>query len=723
MKKTFILLALLAAPLFGGAQTIRESGGWFESGYITFSLSDDAASYHVYCKPVGGEYRKLDDALVRNYGTYGRADAVGIAAGEYVFKVVPVDAEGSEMERLAAESSAVEVRAYDRSGFAFTGGMSPGAYNSDGTLKPNTVVLYVTDKNKDAVKLDVVTSSKGATTVCTGIQNILTGFKKGYDSRCLAIRLIGQVGVPSVSSKGDLEIDMGGKTVCPGITLEGIGCDATADGWGIRIKNATSVEIRNIGVINCSSSEGDNIGLQQENKYIWVHNNDLFYGNAGSDADQAKGDGALDCKRSTLVTLSYNHFWDCGKCNLLGLKDENDQMYVCYHHNWFDHSDSRHPRIRSFSCHVYNNYFDGCAKYGVGACMASSVFVENNYFRNTSRPMMISMQGTDIASGEGTFSSEDGGMIKAYGNVFAERSSSFRFVSWQDNHVEFDAYVAASRDEKVPAEVKTKKGGTGYNNFDTDAAIMFDYTPDAAEDVPTILAGAYGAGRMQHGDLQWTFNNAVDDADYSVNKALKAAVTGYRTSLVGLFTDDGEVSGGGDEGSGEGEEGGGEVNPPAIPTGGYECYFTDRKPSNPFYTISGNCSNSHGSATINGVTHTDCLKMETKTSIKFTIAEEMTLTLVFADGSVPNIKIDGEKVSASGSSIITRTLLAGAHELTKADSHYLFYINLTGGSSAVKILTADDEGDAPLYDLQGRRVVRPQSGNVYIRNGKKFLKR
>lgn len=716
-------MALLAAPLFGGAQTIHESGGWFESGYVTFSLSDDAASYHVYCKPVGGEYRKLDDALVRNYGTYGRADAVGIAAGEYVFKVVPVDAEGSEMETLAAESSAVEVRAYDRSGFAFTDGMSPGAYNSDGTLKPNTVVLYVTDKNKDAVTLDVVTSSKGATTVCTGIQNILTGFKKGYDSRCLAIRLIGQVGVPSVSSKGDLEIDMGGKTVCPGITLEGIGCDATADGWGIRLKNATSVEIRNIGVINCSSSEGDNIGLQQENKYIWVHNNDLFYGNAGSDADQAKGDGALDCKRSTLVTLSYNHFWDCGKCNLLGLKGENDQMYVCYHHNWFDHSDSRHPRIRSFSCHVYNNYFDGCAKYGVGACMASSVFVENNYFRNTSRPMMISMQGTDIASGEGTFSSEDGGMIKAYGNVFAERSSSFQFVSWQDNPVAFDAYVAASRDEKVPAEVKTKKGGTGYNNFDTDAAIMFDYTPDAAEDVPTILSGAYGAGRMQHGDLQWTFNNAVDDADYSVNKALKAAVTGYRTSLVGLFTDDGEVSGGGNEGSGEGGEGGGEVNPPAIPTDGYECYFTGQKPSNPFYAISGNCSNSHGSATINGVTHTDCLKMESKTSIKFTIAEEMTLTLVFADGSVPNIKIDGEKVSASGSSIITRTLPAGAHELTKADSHYLFYINLSGGSSAVKILTADDEDDAPLYDLQGRRVVRPQSGNVYIRNGKKFLKR
>jgi pectate lyase len=60
--------------------------------------------------------------------------------------------------------------------------------------------------------------------------------------------------------------------------------------------------------MNCDSSEGDNIGMQQNNSYIWVHNNDLFYGHAGSDADQIKGDGALDNKGTSYATYSYNHF-------------------------------------------------------------------------------------------------------------------------------------------------------------------------------------------------------------------------------------------------------------------------------------------------------------------------------------------------------------------------------------------------------------------------------
>lgn len=105
------------------------------------------------------------------------------------------------------------------------------------------------------------------------------------------------------------------------------------------------------------------------------------------------------------ITVSYNHFYDCGKTSLGGMKSETTDCWMTYHHNWFDHSDSRHPRIRTAFYHVYNNYFDGVSKYGVGVTTGGSSFVEANYFRNCKYPMLISKQGTD-AEGDGTFSGE-----------------------------------------------------------------------------------------------------------------------------------------------------------------------------------------------------------------------------------------------------------------------------------------------------------------------------
>ena len=84
-----------------GKVKILEVQGWQESAYVKWELFSGATSYMVYIK--GGQYTdwtKLDDPLVRNYGTYGRADAVGLmAASNYELKVVPVlgdAAEGSE---------------------------------------------------------------------------------------------------------------------------------------------------------------------------------------------------------------------------------------------------------------------------------------------------------------------------------------------------------------------------------------------------------------------------------------------------------------------------------------------------------------------------------------------------------------------------------------------------------------------------------------------------
>ena len=672
--------------------TLKAAQSWLQSAFVEWLPYEDATTYNVYVK--GGQYSdftKIDEQLVRDYGTYCRADAMGLRAGSYQLKVVPV-VNGEEKTEAANVAEDLTVRAHDRSGYAFNTSKTPGAYNADGTLKSNAQIIYITDANKDNVPCKVnVNGANKDMTECTGLQGILTGLKKGNETRPFVFRILGNVGIPSTGDKGDIVIDMNGKDACAGITIEGVGNDAVANGWGIRLKGARYAEVSNIGFMNCSSNEGDNVGLQQDNEHIWVHNCDMFYGNAGSDADQAKGDGALDCKKSNYVTFSYNHFWDNGKCNLLGLSEGSaDKYFITYHHNWYDHSDSRHPRVRYYTAHVYNNYYDGNAKYGVGSTLGSSVFVENNYFRNTNKPMMISQQGTDIASDpDGTFSGEAGGIIKAYGNAFVDMKS-LRFVPYSsENSVEFDAYVASSRDEKVPETVTSKKGGNKYNNFDT-ASDMYTYALDQAEDVPAVVAGQFGAGRVQHGDFQWSFNNSVDDASYDINADLKKAVTNYKSSLVKVFGNvDGAVDGGsgsGDSGSGDsgsGDSGSGDTGSgdsgsgtetPSV-EGTVLVTFTGKTPSSSIVTVSGSYSTSKGTATIDGTAYTTCVKMETNTSISLTLDKEVNATFYFADTETASMVLDGNKITATGSTYTT-TLESGSHTIAKDKSVNLFGIKL-----------------------------------------------
>ena len=510
-----------------------ESAGYGEGAYAEWAPVSNAAGYNVYC-----DGTQIDSMLIRQYSGYFRADAVGLKAGSHTLKVVPV-INGSADTSKASEVK-VTSTALDRTGFAFNGQNGAcGAYNADGTLKSDAVVLYVTESTKDTVSMDVVTSSKGATTATTGIQNIFNALKKGYETRPVCIRIIGTVTDPSVTDKGDITVDGGGK-YSAGMTIEGIGEDATVNGFGFRVKNMSNLEMRNIGVMLVDSDEGDNISLQQGNDHVWVHNCDFFYGEAGGDSDQAKGDGALDCKKSTYITFSYNHFWDSGKCNLLGLSEgTTDDLYITYHHNWYDHSDSRHPRVRYYSAHVYNNYYDGNSKYGMGSTLGSSIFSENNYFRNCKYPMLTSMQGSDIATGAGTFSSEDGGVIKAYGNYMTGQKA---FVPYSQNSTEYDAYVASSKTEAVPSSVKSKQGGNSYNNFDT-SSVMYSYTADAASDVPSKVMA--NAGRLNGGDFSFTFTSS-DDESYAVNTSLMSALRSYKTSVVaigsGFKEDTGSVS-------------------------------------------------------------------------------------------------------------------------------------------------------------------------------------
>ena len=542
MKKLLFLglLSCLTLLAHAGVVQIIDARGWLESAYVNFTLSDDAKTYHVYIK--GGQYAdytKIDDQLVRNYGTFGRADVVGLQAGTYTMKVVPV-ADGKELTEQENTTADLEVRNYSREGFAFLNGCpAPGAYNSDGTLKSGAKVFYVTKNTAKTITTTVKTGSKDSNiTTCTGIQTIIDAYQKGYDTTPIAFRFIGLItkddldkissseeGLQVKGKKADSELNM---------TFEGIGDDATIHGFGFLVRNAKSVEFRNFGIMRCMD---DCISLDTDNSNIWIHHTDQFYGKHGS-GDHAKGDGATDVKSdSKYITVSYNHYWDTGKSNMFGMKSESGPNYISYDHNWFDHSDSRHPRVRTMSVHVWNNYFDNCAKYGVGATSGASVFVENNYFLKTKKPILASLQGTD-ALGSGTFSGENGGMIKSYGNYFDKTIANFKYYTQNaPASTGYDAYETATRDEQVPETEVTRQGGTKYNNFDTDASLMYTYTPVPAEEVPILVTGYYGAGRMNHGDFTYTFKDNVgnDDTDSAYDTTLGSMLDNYQSSFVGFF--------------------------------------------------------------------------------------------------------------------------------------------------------------------------------------------
>ncbi len=670
--------------------SITESKGWQESAYAKWQLLSDAKSYHVYVK--GGQYAdytKVDNQLVRNYGTYGRVDVVGLKAGNYSLKVVAVDADGAEMSAYGIADN-LKVVNYDRQGFAHKGvSDGVGAYNNDGTLKAGAKVLYVTKNTFNTVKCTLKKDDKGGTEEYTGIGLILKAKQKGNDTTPLAVRVIGEITDADAATSQRLSDQKGlllkgndAKTTM-NVTIEGVGEDACFRGFGLGIVNGTGVEVRNMAYFLQGASD-DNMEIKGT-QHVWVHNCDYFYGAKGS-GDHGKGDGSLDSKDcASFCTFSYNHYHDTGKSNLCGMKSETTDNLICYHHNWFDHSDSRHPRVRTSSVHVWNNYYDGVAKYGVGVTMGASVFVESNYFRNTKYPMMISMQGTD-AKGDGTFSSENGGVLKAYGNVFAEKSKNFSYITWKDSNTSFDAYEVATPSETVPSSVVAKAGATSYNNFDTDASKMYAYTPDAAVDVPAKVTGFYGAGRLNQGDIHYTFNNATDDADYGRCEGLDAILAAYKTSLVGVFGDENASSGESGSGDNPGDNIGGEVTPVE---GTVLCTFTRGEgnvagASNSAFTLT-SCNNgvNKGTATVDGVTCTECVKMEGSTSIAFTIAQKMTMTLYFGSADTKcTAKIDGKKAATAGAVIdttaktLTVSLETGAHTISKQDTGNLFAIKL-----------------------------------------------
>ena len=650
-----------------GVIQITEAKGWQESAYLKWAPFEGASSYNVYV-----DDKKIDAQLVRQYASYYRADVLGLKEGTYSVKVVPVNADGKEIAGANTASNLV-VKSYNREGFAHFKYAGVGAYNNDGTLKAGAKVLYITAKTAKTVSTTVNT---GKLETITGLQSIIDAYSKGKDKTPIAFRIIGKVNLSDLdhisSSAEGLQI----KGAMMNMTFEGVGDDATVYGFGFLLREAESVEFRNFAIMRCLD---DAMSLDTDNSHVWIHNMDLFYGKKGGAADQAKGDGTVDIKGdSKYVTVAYNRFWDNGKASMCGMKSETGENWITYHHNWFDHSDSRMARVRTMSVHMYNNYYQHNDVYGIGATSGSSIFMESNYFDAVKRPIMSSLQGTD-AMGDGTFSGEKGGLIKAYGNVFANKPANFSYIPYAENNTSFDAYEVSNPSEQVPTSVKTLVGGTSYNNFDTNSSLMYAYAADKAEDVPSIVEGFYGAGRLNHGDIDFVIpdETVVTNGHQQPLPALASLLDSYTSGVVKVF----------------GESDGGTVNPTPDPTpdptpgptpgpdapvieGTVTCRFAaDGTLSNTSFALTGEAKNVKKEETvIDGTTYTASLKMESKTEVSFTTSQKMTLYVYYGlSGASTNVKVDGVKQTGAPTTVV---LEAGAHKITKGDSTTVALIKL-----------------------------------------------
>ncbi|MDR7091683.1 pectate lyase family protein [Cellvibrio fibrivorans] len=161
------------------------------------------------------------------------------------------------------------------------------------------------------------------------------------------------VGVGNTAILRQIGFRVGGTTGC----LEAYNTSNTYVS-NVVIRNLTFRDVYDAG----SNPDADGVTVECFSHHVWVDHNTFIY-SAPNSTLAGRIDGAVDVKRGgDWVTVSWNHFYHYNKTMLLGHVDSNavqdsGRLHVTYHHNYFENTYQRHPRVRFGKAHVYNNYF------------------------------------------------------------------------------------------------------------------------------------------------------------------------------------------------------------------------------------------------------------------------------------------------------------------------------------------------------------------------------
>ncbi len=375
--------------------------------------------------------------------------------------------------------------------------------------------------------------------------------------------------------------------------------DFVMDRIGIFCVRANNIIIRNINFQQPKANNGADAVSMQDCDGVWVDHCTFTSLNQTKDYE----DGSCDITHeSKNVTVSWCRFIKTQKSCLVGHSNSASAdvaITATFHHNWFDQSSSRHPRVRYGRAHVYNNLFDGCTTYGVGSAYGAKVLVEYNYFDAVQLP-------TDICtypakeSNESNLQGSVAGYLYATQDVFVNRP-------------------AKAKDPYPLTNVKYKSYGgetiTPLTYADFKPAYSYVVTP--AEDVPEVVRG--GAG---YGKLGWT------EAPVSVNNGGITDFNGSDDDPVDPDPDDPEN--------------------PDDPSGAhtYVIYMNDSasvvstvdgKSGSTYFTYSTSAADFrtagdekyHGPFTIDGTTYQRGFKLDSKGFVTFTTSSAYNTTVQF----------------------------------------------------------------------------------------------
>ncbi|ANZ40880.1 hypothetical protein BBK82_37755 [Lentzea guizhouensis] len=177
--------------------------------------------------------------------------------------------------------------------------------------------------------------------------------------------------------------------VAPDKTIRGVGASSGISGTTLNIEDAkpANVIIQNLNIRGVRGTDA----IQIENaSHIWIDHNTM---SSTIENDPDYYDGMLDITHAAdYITVSWNVVRNHWKTSLVGHSDGNGgedrgHLRVTYHHNWFDRTFERSPRVRfGETVHVFNNYYsninNNSSSYAIASVMDAGLLVEGNVFEN-----------------------------------------------------------------------------------------------------------------------------------------------------------------------------------------------------------------------------------------------------------------------------------------------------------------------------------------------------